>query len=87
MVHPPLHHRHGLPRQLTKDQLALVAGGGGVLKIGDVAIGHHDGLFHLVPQIAQAGAQDHGYLGLEALEFFPEIGRAGLVIGVGKVHR
>ena len=62
MVHPALHHRHLLALQSAEHQPTLVAGGGGGLEVEDVFVIHGDGVFHLVAQIAQAGAQDHGHL-------------------------
>ena len=59
VVHPPLHHGHLLALQLSKDQAAFVPRGGGRLEIGDIPVVDQDGVFHLVPQCAQAGTQHH----------------------------
>ena len=67
VVDPALHDGHVLAGQLAKDHLAFMAGGGGVLEVGNLAVGDDDGVLHQVPQVAQAGAQDHGHFGLEAL--------------------
>ena len=67
-VEAALHHGNVPPAQLAKDELALVSRGGGILHVGNLRIGHHDGVFHLVAQKAQAGAQDQQDLGPEALE-------------------
>ena len=72
VVHPALHHGHGLAVQHAAHQAALVAGGGGRLKVGDVVIVDGDGVLHLVAQKAQAGAQDHGHLGDKALQPRPD---------------
>ena len=71
-VEAALHDRRVTARQLSKEKLALVAGGGGALHVGDFRIGHGDGAFHLVRQGPQAGAQNHQHLGLEAVQLFPE---------------
>ena len=63
VVHPALHNSHLLALQGAEHQLALVAGGGGDLEMGDVLVRHGDGVFHHVAQVAQAGAQDQGHLG------------------------
>ena len=62
VVHPALHDGHLLSGQSAEYQLALVAGGGGDLEVGDLSVGDGDGVFHHVAQEAQAGAQDHGHV-------------------------
>ena len=86
VVHPALHHGHGLTSQGPEDQLALVAGGGGVLEVGDFSVGHDDGVLHEIAQIAQAGAQDHGHLGLEIAQAVFQKLCAFLILCKGKVH-
>ena len=82
-----LHHRHVLAAQATEDELALVAGGGGKLHVGDFRIGDHDGIFHLVAQKAQAGAQDQQHLGPEALQLMFQGQGAFIVLLEGiKLH-
>ena len=80
VVHPALHDGHVLALELTEDQLALVAGGGGSLEVGDVLIRDGNGVFHLVAQEAQTGAQDHGYLRGEITDLLANIIGAGLIV-------
>ena len=87
MVHSPLHDSHIPPLQRAEDQLSLVAGGGGGLEMGNVPVAHHNGILHLVPQPAQAGAQDHGNFRHEALQLGAEIRRALPVLFHSKFHR
>ena len=56
VVEPPLHHGHVLSFQLPEDQPACMTGRCRCHKVGDVAIGHGDGIFHFVGQITQPGA-------------------------------
>ena len=56
VVEPPLHHGHILSFQLTEDQTACMTGCRRRHKVGDVAIGHRDGVFHFIGQITQPGA-------------------------------
>lgn len=57
-VEAALHHRHVLTRQPAEHEPARVVRGGGALHVGHILIGDGNGGLHLVPQRAQAGAQD-----------------------------
>ena len=56
VVHPALHHRHGLACQGAKDQLPHMSGGGGAGKVGNGGVGHRHSVLYLLGQIPQAGA-------------------------------
>ena len=86
MVHPALHDGHIPAPQGAEDQPALVSGGGGRLKMGDIAVGDTDGVLHLVAQEAQAGAQDHGDLGGKGADLGADEVRALLILGKGILH-
>ena len=86
-VEAALHDGHVLPRQPSKEELALVSGGGGVLHVGHFGVGHGDGALHLVRQGPQAGTQDQQDLGLKAVQLFPEGLGALLILLIGvKFH-
>ena len=85
-MHTALHNSHLLPLQGAEHQLTLVAGGGGVLEVGNFSVGHDDGVLHEIAQITQAGAQDHGHLGLEIAQAVFQKLCAFLILCKGKVH-
>ena len=86
-VEAALHDGHVLPRQLPEEELALMAGGGRVLHVGYLRVGHGHGILHLVRQGSQAGAQDQQHVGLESIQFFPEGLGALLILLIGiKFH-
>ncbi len=62
VVHPALHHGHRPARQCTEHQPALVARSGRGFEMGNITVGHSDGVFHHVAQKPQAGTQHQGYL-------------------------
>ncbi len=68
VVHAALHHRHPLALQSAEDQPALVPRGGGGFEIRDLAVGDRHRPLYLVPQVTQAGAQDHSHFGREAAQ-------------------
>ena len=86
VVHPALHDGHPLSLQLPKHQAALVAGGGGGLEVGDILIVDENGVFHLIPQVAQAGAQHHSHPGDKVPQALPDHLGAGLILLHCVVH-
>ena len=86
VVHPSLHHRHIFPFQSAKHQLSLVAGGGGGLEVGDLTVGHHDGILHLVTQVTQTGAKHHGHIRNETIQAGVNISGALLILFKCKFH-
>ena len=87
VVHPTLHHGHRLSLQEAEHQPPLVSGGGGGLEVGDVPVVHKNGALHLIPQVAQAGAQHHGDLGHEVPQPLPQEVGALPVLLHGEFHR
>ena len=82
-VETALHDGHVLAGQASKEKAALVVRGGGVLHVGDLVIGYRDGIFHLVAQSAQAGAQNQQDTGREAAQPGPQSLRTLLILRVG----
>ena len=87
VVHAALHDGHLLAPEGAENQLALMAGGGGHLEVGDLPVGDTDGVLHHVAQEAQAGTQDHGHLGGKAADLAADVVRALLVLGKRVVHK
>ena len=85
-VHPALHHGHRLAGQAAEDQLSFVSRGGGMFKMGNLPVGDHHGVLHQVPQIPQAGAQNHGHLGPEPSQLGLQSVRAFPILGKGIIH-
>ena len=86
VVDPTLHHGHRLAGQAAEDQLSFVSRGGGMFKMGNLPVGDHHGVLHQVPQIPQAGAQNHGHLGPEPSQLGLQSVRAFPILGKGIIH-
>ena len=54
--------------------------------MGNITVGHSDGVFHHVAQKPQAGTQHQGYLWDEAAQTGTDGIRAGLILLKGVVH-
>ena len=85
-VHPALHHGHAFAAKGAEYEAAPVARRGGMFEIGDGAVLRKSGVFHLIAQKTQAGAENQENFGTKVSQLFLQVfcaGAAALVkIGV-----
>ncbi|MPM16540.1 hypothetical protein SDC9_62921 [bioreactor metagenome] len=87
MVHSALHDGYRFAGKGAERQPPLVAGRGGGFKMRNLAVWHSDRVFHLIPQITQAGAQDHGNLGNKTANFGFQIIGALAILSKSEIHK